>query len=277
MADPRNAAGHARGLRGPVVNSGRLHQRGAKRFGHAVNGGGEVRLRNLDDFPDERKPVGVDAGRRQRDCHVARRRHVARKQGAAFGGTDRKTRKVESAIRIDARHFGRFTANKRGLAFDAPVGDAGDHFARQRTVQSAGGKIVQKEQGGCALSDDVVDAHGHEVDPETPIASHGPRQFKLGADTVRGRDKDRVRKAGGLDIEQATESAERAVGTGPPCPFRVGGDVSDKRVSGVNIHPGIAVAERVWDRSFFRHAGKPTAYWCKILECRHHTVSKPCV
>ena len=146
MADPRNAAGHARGLRGPVVNPGRLHEHGAKRFGHAVDSGGEVRLRNLDNFPDERKPVGVDAGRRQRDCHVARRRHVARKQGAAFGGTDRKTRKVESAIRINAGHFGRFTANKCGLAFDAPVGDARDHFARQRAVQSAGGKIVQEQQ-----------------------------------------------------------------------------------------------------------------------------------
>ena len=55
-----------------------------------------------------------------------------------------------------------------------------------------------------------------------PDSFHGPRQFKLGADTVRGRDKDRVRKAGGLDIEQATESAERAVGTGPPCPFASG-------------------------------------------------------
>ena len=157
---------------------------------------------------------------------VARRRHVARKQGAAFGGTDRKPCKIESAIRIDARHFGRLATNKRGLAFDAPVGDACDHFARQRTVKSAGCKIIQKEQGGCALGDDVVDAHGHKVDPEPPVAFKAPRQFKLRSDTVCGRDKDRVGKSGGLDIEQATKTAKRAVGAGTACPFRVGGDIS---------------------------------------------------
>ena len=69
---------------------------------------------------------------------------------------------------------------------------------------------------------------------------------------------------GRLDVEQAAKTAKRrpSAGAGPARPFRVGVAISlmsYQRVSGVNIHPGVTVAEGIGGRCFLRHAGKPTA------------------
>ena len=79
-------------------------------------------------------------------------------------------------------------------------------------VELAGGEIVEEEQRLGALHDEVVDAHRDEVDADRVVDAGLDRDLHLGADAVVGGDQDRVREAGGLEVEQAAEAADLRVG-----------------------------------------------------------------
>ena len=61
-------------------------------------------------------------------------------------------------------------------------------------VELAGGEVVEEEQRLGALHDDVVDAHGDEVDADRVVDAGLDGDLDLGADAVIGRDQDRVAK-----------------------------------------------------------------------------------
>ena len=82
-------------------------------------------------------------------------------------------------------------------------------------VELAGGEIVEEEQRLGALREQVVDAHGDEVDADGVVPAGLDGDLELGADAVGGGDEDRVREAGRLEIEQRAEAAEVGVRARP--------------------------------------------------------------
>ena len=112
-------------------------------------------------------------------------------------------------------------------------------------VELAGREIVEKEQRLGALHDDVVDAHGDEVDADGRMAAGIDGDLELGADAVIGGDQHRIDEAGGLEVEQAAEAADLGVGARPA--GRADGrlDGLDQGVAGIDVDARVLVGEPV--------------------------------
>src|SRR5690606_32921089 len=104
---------------------------------------------------------------------------------------------------IHARHFGGFAADQRATGNPAALGNAVDDGGALLDVELAGGKIVEEEQGLGALYDDVVDAHRHQVLPDSAVIAGVDGNLELGADAVIGGNQHRIGEAGGPEIKQA--------------------------------------------------------------------------
>ena len=108
-------------------------------------------------------------------------------------------------------------------------------------IEPAGGEIIEEEQGLRALDHEVVDAHGDEVDADRVEDAGVDGDLQLGADAVSGGDQHRIAVAGGLEVEQAAETADFGVGAGPPRRAHERLDRLDKGISGVDIDAGIGI------------------------------------
>ena len=80
--------------------------------------------------------------------------------------------------------------------------------AADADVELAGGEVVEEEQRLGALHDDVVDAHGDEVDADGVVAAGLDGELELGADAVGAGDQHRVLVAARLEVEQGAEAAD---------------------------------------------------------------------
>ena len=83
-----------------------------------------------------------------------------------------------------------------------------DHRRGRLDVEPAGGEIVEEEQRLGPLADEVVDAHGDEVDADGVEPAGVDREPELGADAVGGGDQHRVGVARRLEVEERAEAAE---------------------------------------------------------------------
>ena len=82
---------------------------------------------------------------------------------AALHRAHGKSRQIEIALGVKARHFRRLAADQGAAGFLAGARDAFDHPRRGVHIQLAGGVIIQKEKRLGALHDNVVDAHRHQI------------------------------------------------------------------------------------------------------------------
>ena len=110
-------------------------------------------------------------------------------------------------------------------------------------IELAGGEVVEEEERLGALHDQVVDAHGDEVDADRVEDAGVDGDLELGADAVGGGDQDRVAEARRLQVEQAAEAADLGVGAGPAGRAHQRLDRLDQRVAGVDIDAGIGVGD----------------------------------
>ena len=149
------------------------------------------------------------------DQHVAGGDVGARQQRAALDGADGEAGEVVVARGIHARHLGRLAADQRAAGLPAALGDAGDHAARALHVELAAGEVVEEEQRLGALRQQVVDAHGDEVDADGVVPAGVDGDLELGADAVVGGDQDGVHEARRLEVEQRAEAAEVGAGARP--------------------------------------------------------------
>ena len=70
------------------------------------------------------------------------------------------------------------------------------------------------------------------------------RDPQFGADTVGGRDQQRVGEAGGLQIEYATKTTDAAVGARPRGRAGQRFDGIDETLSGIDIDTRVAIGQR---------------------------------
>jgi hypothetical protein len=84
--------------------------------------------------------------------------------------------------------------------------------------------------------------------------------LELGADTIIGRHQHRVGETRGLQVEQAAEAADLAIGAGPARRAHQRLDPVDERVAGVDVNAGRCIGE---PRLVFAHAAAP---WRGLLK-----------
>ena len=187
----------------------------------------------------------MEARRGEPEQHVAFDDVVGRQQLAALGGADGKAGEVVVAVAVHAGHFGGLAADQRAAGLPAALGDAGDDRRALLGVELAGGEIVEEEQRLGALHDEVVDAHGDEVDADRVVLAGFDGDLELGADAVIGGDQHRIDEAGGLEVEQPAEAADLAVGARPPRRAHQRLDLLDHGVAGVDVDARLGIGEPV--------------------------------
>ena len=144
------------------------------------------------ELADQREAVRVQARRGEAENDVARPTSLRGRSSLALDGADREAGEVEVAALIEPRHLGGLAADQGGAGDPAALGDAGDELDRVSRLELAGGEIVEEEQRLGALDDEIVDAHGDEVDADRVEDAGVDGDLQLGADAVGGGDQDRV-------------------------------------------------------------------------------------
>src|ERR1700733_3647162 len=150
----------------------------------------------------------MDAGRRQTEYQISRLQTWPGQERPTLGGAHGKASDVEIASGVEARHLRRLAADQRASGLRASLGDALHDRRHDVLVELAGCKIIQEKQWLGALNDNVVDAHGHQVDADRVVHAALNGDLQLCADAVVGGDQDRVDKPRRSEIEQSAESAK---------------------------------------------------------------------
>ncbi len=176
--------------------------------------------------------------------HVAHR-HAGRQRATPLHGAHREAGEIEITAGVHPRHLGRLAADQRRPCLGAAGGDPADDLRRGIDLQLAGGKIVEEEQRFGALADEVVHAHGHEVDPDAREAPRLDRQPELRPDPVRRRNQHRVRVARGLQVEERAEAAEPRHHPRSRRGRRRRLDAIHQRVARIDVDAGLRIGQPV--------------------------------
>ena len=122
----------------------------------------------------QRVAVGAQAGRRQADQHVAGADVLAGDELVALDHADGEADEVELARVHGAGVLGHLAADERAAGLAAALGHALDELLDVVGVELADRDVVEEEQRLGALADEVVDAHGDEVDADGVEAARRP-------------------------------------------------------------------------------------------------------
>ena len=205
----------------------------------------QVQLTVAQDLADQGEAVGVDAAGGEAEEDVAGGDVGPRQAPGPLDSTDRKAREVVVARLVVARHLGALAADQRAARLAAALGDPRDHLGSLLRHEPRGGVVVEEEQRLGALDDEIVDAHGDQVDAGDTMPPALRQKLELGADAVGRGDQDRVAKAGLLQIEQAAEAADLGAGARPRGAAGERRDGAHQSLAGVDVHPRLAISDSV--------------------------------
>ena len=121
------------------------------------------------------------------------------------------------------------------------MGDTFNHVGSAGDVEFAAGEIVEEEQRFRALNQNVVDAHGDEVDADGVVFVPVEGEFELGAYAVSAADEDGI-FVFFADFDQCAEAAQITQHFGTHGAFGKRFDVFDQLVACVDVHACVAVA-----------------------------------
>ena len=218
-----------------------VRQRTFAEWGRRVPG----KARERNDLAHQRIAVGMDAGGGEAQNDVAFGDIAGRQQLAAFGSAHGKACEIIVAASIHAGHFGGLAADQRTACLAATRRNAADDGRTLVGVELAGGEVVEEKQRFGTLHDEVVDAHGDEVDADRVMLVGIDGDLQLGADAVIGGNQDRILETGRLQVEQAAEAADLAIGARTARRAHMRLDLFHQKISGVDIHTCIAVGQTV--------------------------------
>ena len=190
--------------------------------------------------PDEREPVGVEAGRREAQDHVPGPGRAAVDDPRPLHDADAAARQVELVRLHDPWVLGRLAADERGTRLATAGGHATDELGDIDWVQDADRQVVEERERLGAGAHDVVGAHGDEVDADRVEAPDRRRDRGFGADAVRGGDHQRLAVAR-RDRERPAEPAETTDDLGPARRVHVLAHELDRPLARVDVNAGTSV------------------------------------
>ena len=178
----------------------------------------------------------------QTEHHIAGSDVLACQDFGFFYRPDSKAGQVIFAGRVHARHFGRFAANQRAARELTTSGNAA-HDGRSRVhVQFAASEIVQEKQRLSALHQDVVHAHGHQVNAHGVMHLPLKSQPQLGAYAVGAADQHRLFVALGY-FKQGAKAADSSQHTLAHGFFSQRLDALNQGIACVNVNAGVFVGK----------------------------------
>ena len=106
------------------------------------------------------------------------------------------------------------------------------------------GEVVEEEQGFGTLNDQVVDAHGNQIDANCLMLSGFNRDLEFGTDAVIRGNQNGIVKTSSLEIEKSAKATKIAVRPRSSCGFHERFDCLNQCVPSINIDPCILVSDR---------------------------------
>lgn len=202
-----------------------------------------------DQLAHQRIAIRMDTRRRQAKQPVSGL-HRTGQYRITFDSTYCETGEIEIARLVDIRHFRRFATNERASGLPATIGDSCYQSPCALDIEPGSRQIVEKEERRCPLNDEVIDAHGDQINTETIDSVYGDGKQELGTDTIRGRDQYRIAKTAGSDVKQTTETTEIGIAAGPGRRLHNRPDRFDQCIAGGDVDAGGGVSIAVRFASF---------------------------
>ena len=160
------------------------------------------------------------------------------------------------AVFIEARQLGRLAADEGHLGLAAALGHPGKHCQDDLLVQPLLGQVVEEEERPGPLDDDVVDAHGHQIDAHRVVTAGQEGDLELCPHAVNRRDQDRLLDLGQIQGEKPSETADVGDDARGEGLLGQGFYAFHQPVGRVDIDTGFGVAVFL-----FSHSGPPPACW----------------
>src|SRR5699024_2976533 len=223
----RNDTGHVFGQAATGYMSHRVHvdarEQGVNR--RYINaGGGEQgidqgclahgRIRSgpgdIEHTPDQRVTVGVRTTGSQPQYDIAGGRVATVNARIMLDDTDAKAGQIEIALSIHAGHFRCFTTDQCGTRLATAGDNAVDDCRRDRRIQLRCGIVVEEKQRLSAGDQDIVDAHGDQIDTDAVETAAVDGQAQFGADAIGTGNEYGASIALDWQLEQAAEPAQAA-------------------------------------------------------------------
>ena len=186
----------------------------------------------------------MKTGRGQAEHHVAGLDGRAVHDAVPLDDADGEAREVVLARRVEIGQFRRLPADERATRAPAAVGHAAHDRLDARGVELADADVVQEIQRLRAVDEQVVDAHGNEVDADRVVPVGEERDLQLGAHTVGGRHQHRLVVAA-RNAHERREGADAAEDLGAERRLRQRRDTPDRFVAGLDIDSGVAIRMRL--------------------------------
>ena len=154
----------------------------------------------------ERIAVGMETARTQAHEHVAFHDAVGTDHLRAIDNAHGEARQVVIVGIHNAGVLGHFAADKRATRLTAAFRDAAHNLGDMFLLQLANGDIVQEEQGLGAARQNIVHAHGDQVDAHGVMLADELGDLELRAHAVGARNHKRLFHA--LECRRREQAAE---------------------------------------------------------------------
>ena len=214
------------------------HDGFAKR--QAVQRLGQLIASPLDAFAHQRKAVAVHAVAGQAQHNITGLNGFASEQLAFFDNGYGKACQIVFASGVHARHFGGFAADQGAAAFFAAFGDAANYGCCGFHVEFAAGKVIEKKQWLGTLHQDIVHAHGHEVDAYGVVHVPLESKLELGAHAIGAADQNRFLVFLG-HFKQGAKAADAGQYAFAQRFFGQGLDAFNQRIARVDVNTSVFV------------------------------------
>src|SRR5439155_476307 len=201
----------------------------------------------LEYLADQRIAVGMRAARGEPEDHVARPDRAPVDDALLLHHAEREAGKIVFVLGEGVRMLGRLAADQRAAGQLATRSDTLDDLRRNAHVELFADVVVEEEQRFSPASENVVDAHRHEIDAHRVVPLPLEGELELGADAVGSRHEHRV-TVFLRDLAQRAETADAGEHLGPQRAPGERLDRLDQRVAGLDVDAGVAVGKS------FRHA-----------------------
>jgi hypothetical protein len=201
-------------LAGKGEHRANVDPRGAEQFlGHRRTPLRDTRRHPLfhppeDDLSRERVPVAVKPRGGKSDQCVSRPHGASGDDPLPVDGPHREPRQVEFPCPVHGRHLGGLSSEKGASGLSTPFRDPRDDFGSVLRGELPRGVVIEKEQGFGAVDQDVVHAHGHEVDAHRPEPSCHRGDLHLGPHAVRARYEYGIAVFSRVEPEESRKSSD---------------------------------------------------------------------
>ena len=214
------------------------HRRAEQLVGHAVVRARPDRIPQLEagplqqDVAGQRVAVRAQSGRGQAHHRVTGAHALGPELGPLLHGADGEAGQVELVARHDPGVLGRLAPDQRAAGLATALVYPGHNGRHLIGVDLAGGDVVEHEQRLGPHADEVVDAHGHQVDADRVVAAGVAGHDHFRADAIGRGHENGVREAAEVERELATEPADA---------LHQAVQALHGGIAGRNIHPGAGV------------------------------------